>query len=66
MYTRQAEYEKTNAKDPPPQITKGEQATAVKTLNSNASPGNDGISIALILECYVEIADALLSLYNKC
>jgi hypothetical protein len=66
VYKTIEDYEKTFVNDPPPQITKEELVAEVKTLNLNASPGNDGMSITLILESYVEIAEVSLRLYNKC
>jgi hypothetical protein len=50
----------------PPPVTSWEVTAAIDSLNPNASPGHDGLSMAIVKECFPVIRLHLLFLLNAC
>ncbi|KZS12011.1 Uncharacterized protein APZ42_023102 [Daphnia magna] len=51
---------------PFPPVTLWELSSAVKSLNPKASPGQDGLSMAIIKECFPALKLRLLCILNDC
>jgi hypothetical protein len=50
----------------PPPVTSWEVTAAIDSLNPKAAPGHDGLSMAIVKECYPVIKMHLLFLLNAC
>jgi hypothetical protein len=50
----------------PPPVTSWEVTTAIDSLNSKAAPGQDGLSMAIVKECFPSIKLHLLFIFNAC
>jgi hypothetical protein len=50
----------------PPPVTSWEVTTAIDSLNSMAAPGQDGLSMAIVKECFPSIKLHLLFIFNVC
>ena len=61
-------YKSTASEKSAPPISKVEIEKSLKSLNSGSSPGIyiPGISIAIIQESFLMLADVLFKLFNKC